>query len=626
MAKKWVFIVAGVLVLTVAKGAAQDPPPAGQAGQAQPQGRGRGNQRQGMARDRAQVPQGTAVISGRVLTADTGRPVKRARVIVSGGGRGGRTATTDDQGRYQVAELAGGSYTVTASKTGFVDGVFGQRRPLQPGTPVVVAEAQALANVDLRLTRGGVITGRVTDEDGEALARALVTVQRYQYLRGERQLTPAGGDQTDDRGQYRVFGLPPGDYYVSASAGGLGQLIGRGMQQLAAGIGALGGGRGGGGRGAGGALAALGVQDEPEPTGYAPTYYPGVVSAPEAGKVNVTPGQEVGGIDFQIQLVPFATVSGIVGGGLSTESVAVMLMPQDGGGRGPLGGPMLTGRTQADGTFAIANVPPGRYMVIARSVREGPLTAMQPIAVNGQNIGGVALMLQPGVTLSGNITVESSGTPAPTDYSSFRVDAPDVTPLPLGGGGGGGRGLGGGGGRGGAAANGRAEKNGAFRIDNLLPGQHYIRVAGGGVQGQGQWTLKSVTIAGQDVTDTPVELKPGQNVDNVTVVLTDRASEVSGTVRDARGAGAAALTVVAFSTDPQHWRAQSRRIQAVRTDQSGAFRIRNLPAGEYFLIASDDVEQGEWFDPAYLEQASAGGRRISLSEGEKKTQDLRGPS
>ena len=209
-------LLAGSLALAVTSVAAwaPEPPAAPSQDQTQPAaqggGRGRGGQRQQQTRDRAQLPQGTAAIAGRVLTADTGRPVKRARVAVSGGGRGGgRTAVTDDQGRYVVDGLPAGSYTVTASKTGFVDAVFGQRRPLQPGTPIDVADAQQLANVDLRIVRGGVITGRVLDEDGEPLARALVTVQRYQYVRGERQLMAAGGDQTDDRGQYRVFGLPP---------------------------------------------------------------------------------------------------------------------------------------------------------------------------------------------------------------------------------------------------------------------------------------------------------------------------------------------------------------------------------------------------------------------------------
>lgn len=627
-------LAAGLLVAMGLSGLAQQPAqgqappsPQGQAPGQDPGGRGQ-RQGQGPARDRAQLPQGTGSISGRVLTADTGRPVKRARVMVVGGGRAGRGATTDDQGRYTVTDLAAGSYTITGSKNGFVDAVYGQRRPQQPGTPVTIADAQAAANIDVRLTRGGVVTGTVQDEDGEALARAVVTVHRYQYVGGERQLRPAGADQTDDRGQYRVFGLPPGEYYVSATTAGLGQLLGRGLQQLAAGMGAQGG-RGGRGGASAAVLGPLTGSDEPEPTGYAPTYFPGVVAAADAGKVSVGPGQEMTGIDFQIQLVALATVSGLVAG--ADEVVPVMLMAEDAGGRGPLGGPMLTGRSQPDGTFAISNVPPGRYVAIARSGgrNNDPKTAMQSIVVSGQNIGGLSLTLQSGVTLSGNITVESSGTPAPADYSGFRIDVPDVTPLPFGGGGGGG-------GRGGLAGGaGRSEKNGTFQVGNLLPGRHYIRVTGGAAgqgqgpgqaQGQGQWTLKSVIVAGLDVTDQPVDLKPGQNVENVTIVLSDRSTEIAGTVRDGRNAPTSGLTVIAFSSDRQYWRAQSRHIQAARTDASGAFRLRGLPAGDYLLVAVDDVAQGEWFDPAFLEQARAAATRATLAEGEKKTIDLKGPS
>ena len=283
----------------------------------------------GLARD-AQTPAtpATSSITGRVLSADTGKPVKRAQVRVSGTGRGGRSTITDDQGIYTVTALGAGSYTVIASKNGFVDAIYGQRRPLQAGAPLELADNQQAANVDPRLIRGGVITGHVLDEDGEPLVRAVVTIQRYQYLQGTRQLTSAGGDQTDDRGMYRVFGLPAGDYYVSVNVAGLGQFLGRGLQQLAAGIGGFGGPGGRGGRG------GFGAPDESEPSGYAPTYYPGVVSANEAGKIPLGPGQEVGGIDFQIQLVAFATVGGIVGGADGSGGITVTLAPQDTNARG----------------------------------------------------------------------------------------------------------------------------------------------------------------------------------------------------------------------------------------------------------------------------------------------------
>src|SRR4051812_12238882 len=435
------FLFAAALMLVVASLGAGQQPAQGQGQQAP--GRG-GTQQQ--ARDRALAAQGTASISGRVLTADTGRPIKRARVSVAGGGRGMRSAATDDQGRYQFTALAAGSYTVTASRPGFVDAVYGQRRALQPGTPLTLADAQAAANIDLRLRRGGVITGHLNDEDGEPLARARVTVQRYQYVRGEKQLTPAGADQTDDRGQYRIFGLPPGEYYVSGAATGIADLIGRGLQPQ--GGGPAGGGRGGRG-GPPGTIDGPGAPEQAEATGYAPTYYPGVVSASEAGKVLLAPGQEASGIDFQIQLVPLATVTGFVAG-LQQEPANVIMVPQQtGGGLAQLGGQTLVGRAMADGAFAIANVPPGHYTVVARSGgRSGDSRmGMQAVVVNGQNVEGVTLTLQPGVTVSGNITVESSGTPAPTDYSVFRVDVPDVDPVPFAGGGGRGGPFGPGGGR-----------------------------------------------------------------------------------------------------------------------------------------------------------------------------------
>jgi hypothetical protein len=143
-------------------------------------------------------------------------------VVVGGGGRP-RAASTDEQGRFQITGLPAGTYTVSAAKSGFVDGAFGQRRPSGPGTSVELTDGQQAANIDIKLARGGVVTGHVLDEQGEPLARAVVTVLRQQYVRGQKQLAPAGTDQSDDRG-YRVFGLPPGDYFV-ATAGGIEQAV-----------------------------------------------------------------------------------------------------------------------------------------------------------------------------------------------------------------------------------------------------------------------------------------------------------------------------------------------------------------------------------------------------------------
>src|SRR5947208_1778627 len=165
------------------------------------------------------IPTPAGRIMGRVLAADTGRPVKRARVFVSAAELpGGRGALTDDNGVYDLSELPAGRYTVTVSKSGFVSLSYGQRRPLQAGTPLQLGDGQQLRNVDFQLPRGSVIGGRVADEDGEPMPGVMVRVMRYQYLQGDRRLTPAGSGQTDDKGQFRVWGLMPGDYYVNAIA------------------------------------------------------------------------------------------------------------------------------------------------------------------------------------------------------------------------------------------------------------------------------------------------------------------------------------------------------------------------------------------------------------------------
>ena len=125
---------------------------------------------------------------------------------------------TDDNGIFDFTELPAGRYTVAVSKSGFVSLSYGQRRPLQSGTPLQLVDGQQLKGIDFQLPRGSVIGGHILDEDGDPMPGVMVRVMRYQYQQGDRRLTPAGNGQTDDKGQYRVWGLMPGDYYVNAQA------------------------------------------------------------------------------------------------------------------------------------------------------------------------------------------------------------------------------------------------------------------------------------------------------------------------------------------------------------------------------------------------------------------------
>ena len=161
---------------------------------------------------------GRSTIRGRVLTADAGQPVRRATVRVTASElQVPRLMLTDADGRYEFSELPPGQYSVNASKTTFVSWSYGQTRPNQPARPLILADNQAATNVDIRLPRGAVIAGRITDELGDPVPAARVTPMRQQFRQGERTLTFAGATaMTNDIGEYRIFGLTPGQYYISA--------------------------------------------------------------------------------------------------------------------------------------------------------------------------------------------------------------------------------------------------------------------------------------------------------------------------------------------------------------------------------------------------------------------------
>jgi len=583
---------------------------------AQPvQSQGQGQRPQQPARDTPAQPSAPAPsgkISGRVVAADTGRPIKRARVSLNAAELpGGRGMLTDDSGTYEITDLPAGRYTLNVSKSGFVSLSYGQRRPLQAGTPLQLLDGQQLKSVDFSLPRGGVISGRILDEDGEAVPGATVRVMRYQYLQGDRRLTQVGTAQTDDRGQYRVWGLMPGDYYVNA----LTRIPVFGGQMGPGGRGGPGGpaGRAGGAGGRGAAMAALaggtvaqlsvGGGDDQEQMNYAPTYYPGVTAVEQARPITLGVSQEALEISFNMQLVRTSRLSGHVTNpdGTATTAGNVNLMP-DGSGRGGQIGQNYGGRVQWDGAFSIANVPPGRYVLRARSAdSETPQFAMQPITLDGSDIDGLAVMLSAGATLTGTV-IFTPGQSAVPDATQVRITAPSTDLSSFG-----------------PQPNARVDKDGRFTLSGVPAGTHLVR-SNGNLRG---WTLKSVTVAGRDVTDTPIDVRSGQTLSNVTIAFTDKINEISGTITTTTGVPMPDYTVLAFPTDQSLWRPQARQIATTRPDQTGKYRLRGLPPGEYYVTTVDPAEQGEWFEPAYLDEHRPGASRLTLGDGDVKTQDFK---
>ena len=544
-------------------------------------------------------------MAGRVLAADTGRPVRRARVFLSGAQiPGGRGALTDDEGLFELTELPEGRYTVTAGKTGFITLSYGQRRPLQAGIPIQVSDGQQLTGLDFRLPRGSVIAGHVSDESGDPLPGAGVRVMRYEYAQGTRQLVPVGTAQSDDLGAYRVWGLNPGDYYVSAVTSNFGgrSFAGGGPAGLPPGR----GGRGGGFGGRGGAGGGPPAQPDPEQVGYAPTFYPGVPSANEARAVTVGLSMEVPSIDFAVLLVRTARVSGRVTNpdGTATTAGNVALVPETGGrpGRGGLGGTFAS-RIDWDGSFGMAGVAPGRYLMRARGDDTvEPQFALQAITVTDTDLTNLTVILAPAASVSGSVTFLNTQAQQAPDPGQVRIAAPLVDAIDIG-----------------PNPTARVDRSGTFTLDGVQAGSHLFRIQGS----PRGWMLKAVTVDGRDVIDAPVELRSGQTLSGVTFVFTDRLTEVNGTIADDRGTPITEYTMLAFPDDERLWRAQSRHIMTTRPDQNGKYQLRGLPAGNYWLVAVDPAEQGEWFEPAYLAAHRAAATRLPLQEGDTKTQDFK---
>ena len=550
---------------------------------------------------------GTSVIRGRVVAGDTGTAVRRAQVRISGSDIGMKTALTDNQGHFEFKELPAGRFNLSVSKSGYVTMQYGQTRPFEPGKAIDLVDAQVMDKLDVALPRGGVLAGRIVDEAGEAVAEADVMAMRMQFLNGKRRLVPSGRNATtNDLGQFRLYGLPPGEYVVSASLHNIASLM-----DMANAV-KSGDGPGGSNQG----------------TGYASTYYPSTPNPGEAQRVSLAVGQELSSVDIQLQPVRLARIAGVALGsdGKPMSGAMVMLLPSTKDAM--MFFPGGNSRTDKDGNFTINSITPGDYSlqvqsgggafmssagggVMMFSVRsddgpkvDGPAErefGSAALTVNGDDITGLVITGMRGAKASG--TLKFSG-PPPDGATNVRVTAPttdaDNSPMP---------------GFGGASL----RDDGTFEIDSLVGG-HIFRPAN---LPKG-WMLKSVLFNGQDVTDTGIEFKPGEDVSGIEIDLTSTTQTILGTVASGTNQPVQDYTVVVFAEDQQKWTlAQNRWMASARPDQDGRYRITSLPPGRYYAIAVDYVAQGEWQDPDWLAQAAKKATTFTLEEGASKTLDLR---
>jgi len=599
-------------------------------------------------------PTGTGRVSVRVVAADNGAAVKRARVMlmgmpapssrpprgsvtttvsleVSSGQQGGvstqgavpaataggavrKEGETDETGVCTFTQLPAATYSVNVMPQG------GFVRPTGFQEPVRLGEGDT-QTVTIRLTRTGAIVGRVTDESGDPVVRAQVRALRRDGNRGRLGMT--GSASTDDLGHFRLFDVEPGEYYVSAEV----------MSPM----------------------SSMMQPTSPEgvaKVGFAPTYYAGSASLDAARTVKVRSGEDTGGVEFALVRAPLGTVSGMafdsqgnplvsaVGGGAS-----VQLTP-----RGDFYGMSRGGTVQKDGRFTIGNVPPGDYYVSATLFRGSGRDAYReggfvPVSVNGDDVT-VDVRTNTGATMSGTVVFEGqppaggtgvvllNGTPAPRvsiyarpHLGGMQLPGTSFGPGPA-----------------------TVGDDNTFELAGLRGSVTLSANAGVAL-------FKALLRGGEDVTGKPFELKGTERIDDLVVVLTHDTGALEGTVADAQGRAPAERTfVVIFPDDATRWFEGTPfvRTAAVMTEANlqqrpprsaplespapgvsprpitpaqemmrwtpvaGGFFLPRLLPGRYLVATSDGPSAGgSSFDREALEKLRARAVRVTVNAGEK---------
>jgi uncharacterized protein (DUF2141 family) len=535
------------------------------------------------ARDTPVAQRGNGVIAGTVLSDDAeAKPLRRVRVTCTGGDVSS-TAITDDRGRFAFSGLKPGRYQITGTKDSWLPTAYGAKKTGRPGSAIPLSDGQQVSIV-LKLLRGSVITGLVTDYNREPAAYTTVTAMGYMMQQGSRRLTAFKSVLTDDRGVYRLYGLAPGDYILG--------VAGRARQA--------------------GELRILDERLHSDRTvSFAPTYYPGTTMAMQAGVVSIGPAQEREAIDFTLQLVPTARIEGSVtlaDGSPGTANTQIDLIPtlETTFPGAPLAAVQTT-RPAEDGTFRLTDIPPGSYTVLAHT--SSPVTwSAAEVMVDGDDINGLSLAMQPGLTMTGRVRFEATRLKPPADLTSVKLSLQPVqstSAVSF------------------AASGSVLDPSGRFEIGGILPGRYRLTSSLPGLGRPGHWFLRSAIVNGVDVLDVLVDIRPGESARDAIVTITDQPAQLTGAIQNAAGGGANEFTVILFPADQALWLPQSRRTFAVRPSADGAFSFQGLVPGDYFIAAIDDVEPDQWFDPALLQRLMATALKLSIGEGEHKVQDLR---
>ncbi len=526
-------------------------------------------------------PASTAVIEGIVTKEPDREPVKKAviELIAESQTEGGNyTAVTGADGVFRIEGIVPGRYRLFAERTGFLESDKHHTR--SDGRVLTLASGQELKDLQIRMQAAAVVRGRITDEDGEPLPNATVSVLRQTFASGHSRWEQAGSERSNDLGEYRIASLPAGNYYVSVTPPpDFKSLIEEAR---------------------GGRAEASGASAPEKPaTSYQATYYPGTTDRGQAAAIQLRAGDEFP-VNLSLVPSPGLSIRGSVVNLPPHSSASILLQSRD-------FGLMLNGaEMHRDGSFVIRDVAPGAYTILATVENAAvPMTARQSLQVAGNSVEGLRLAPQPGAVVRGRLRLEAKGNVNRFDPSQIFLalqsgePEDDVGVFTLGQG---------------FSNLAQLAPDGSFEWKDVPPGNYYVQLAGETGANQ-DWFVKSELVGGRAADEAGFSVNGGAVV--LDLVVSANGAVVEGLVTDRKGETIANAVIVAVPE--ARLRGRLDHYRKTVSDQSGRFTLRGIPPGDYTLLGWESVEGAPYYDPESLKSCEGQGSTLHVSEGDRKS-------
>ena len=519
----------------------------------------------------------------------------RARLVLAPVGRSAedyRTATADESGRFTFADLAAGSYRIHAERQGYLQGEAGRRTAGGAGAPVPLADGQR-PQVVVAMIPTGVITGRVLD-NGAPIRNVWVRAWRAVYRDGERSLSVVDYARSDDRGEYRIFGLAPGSYYVDSLPPDRPRIEGENyvVSQIPSNanknVSVV--------RTPAREALASGIMDPAayDPQIFVPSFYPGTTDESAATAVEVGEGVTVPGIDLTVARTAVARVRGRVVNtvtGQLADAVSVVVRPRQGQTVS------IPSTFTVNGGFEFPSVPPGSYELVARiPSSELWLYGTASIEVGPQGLDNVEIRLRRSTPVTGRVTVEGAPPGFPgSDAGVLSVQLTRPT----------GPGL----------SSQRIGGDGSFTFQNVEEDDYRLRIRYRGII-----PPISARYGADDVTDAPVRVRPGNAGQQLEIVVNLQMGALDATVVDRGGRPVSGMNVALVPERSR--RRYSDLYRTAVTDVSGQIHLTQVVPGAYTLLAAD-VEPADWQNPDVLSLYESRGERVQVQPDARQNVTLR---